>query len=812
MPNYIKYTPQGQDLTKGMAQLNLCHTITRYMIDTDANNASNPRIIGLCGKWGSGKSNVIKLLKDSAELNDDYHFFEYDTWGHQEDSMRQSLMESITIDLTAGDSPILPQELTIEGQKITWKKYLTQILSQKSRQDNPYYPQLPDSLKWLILTFLASTFINLFIAYFDDNIITHFTRLVLTSTLWIAYGIYFLCIRDSFDHLLLLFEKNYRAGQTISALYTHQPSAIDFREWMQSINNHANKKIVIVLDNMDRLPQQKVMRLWSTIHTFFACDGFPNVWVIIPYDEEHLYKALGADVAESYINKTIPVTFRVPMPIIADFRALFDTFYQQAFGTDDPSQDTVRHLYDSTGNKTVRDLISFLNKAVTYKLQFPDIETIHIAIYLIEEKHMNGNTNKLLSKEFEKKYQLYVAINDSTILSIARLIYGLDAENAEQVLIEDVLNHTLEGVSDDILQKTVMRKNFFDVADHYFSVFDPQTFDSDIHVLADIEKFVPQAHLPQMTSIWHAAINYYQNEPTFWLNPINDFYFIILIKHASPNAYKNLLQQYYTSLKDERGGELFRISKALTEAIPTLVLTEILQPKVIPVKSYIEYVNAAKSEFEKYPITCNYEELMKELINTGIDQITTPELFLSLKKYGGDGYEALYKHIKQCVCDSPYNPQFFAHALPLYRVLSPIPVPEIPKFPRIQTVQRQMHSISHPDISVDIQALMIAHDRLPEISKDKLNEVIPVLVHYLSPEQIFIRSIHKRSNYYRHITDMVIHLHLYPDNAPQADINKIKEDLVKNDIVSLKDIDAYIEGWKQYAKDHHLLANRTYTY
>ena len=34
----------------------------------------------------NGKSNVVKMLE--RELSDDYYFFEYDAWGHQEDLQR----------------------------------------------------------------------------------------------------------------------------------------------------------------------------------------------------------------------------------------------------------------------------------------------------------------------------------------------------------------------------------------------------------------------------------------------------------------------------------------------------------------------------------------------------------------------------------------------------------------------------------------------------------------------------------------------------------------------------------------------------
>ena len=66
---------------------------------------------------------------------------------------------------------------------------------------------------------------------------------------------------------------------------------------MNDLSNYISKqkkpKLIIVYDNMDRLPADKVKELWSSIHTFFSENGFPNIWVIIPFDEKHLSCAFG---------------------------------------------------------------------------------------------------------------------------------------------------------------------------------------------------------------------------------------------------------------------------------------------------------------------------------------------------------------------------------------------------------------------------------------------------------------------------------------------------------------------------------------
>ena len=90
-------------------------TIARHFCQNDSldEECTLPRIIGIEGIWGSGKSNVVKMLE--RELSDDYYFFEYDAWGHQEDLQRRSILELLTSKLI--DDGILSGNATIKSQR-----------------------------------------------------------------------------------------------------------------------------------------------------------------------------------------------------------------------------------------------------------------------------------------------------------------------------------------------------------------------------------------------------------------------------------------------------------------------------------------------------------------------------------------------------------------------------------------------------------------------------------------------------------------------------------------------------------------------
>lgn len=89
-PHYISNQPKGEDLFKGKSQERLALVIAMHILDTDTtNNSVFARLIGLEGKWGSGKSNVIKLLEVELNKKGAYTFFQFDAWGNQEDLQRR---------------------------------------------------------------------------------------------------------------------------------------------------------------------------------------------------------------------------------------------------------------------------------------------------------------------------------------------------------------------------------------------------------------------------------------------------------------------------------------------------------------------------------------------------------------------------------------------------------------------------------------------------------------------------------------------------------------------------------------------------
>ena len=122
--------------------------------------------------------------------------------------------------------------------------------------------------------------------------------------------------------MLAIYQDKVEKDVCYETLSEDEPTVYEFKTWMQDISDFikekGQRKLVLVFDNMDRLPAEKVKELWSSIHTFFADSGFENVWAVIPFDETHLACAFGDETDEQtkqltkyFINKTFPIVYRV---------------------------------------------------------------------------------------------------------------------------------------------------------------------------------------------------------------------------------------------------------------------------------------------------------------------------------------------------------------------------------------------------------------------------------------------------------------------------------------------------------------------
>ena len=126
------------------------------------------------------------------------------------------------------------------------------------------------------------------------------------------------------------------------------PTSVEFESIFRDLLNEAlrpqNRKLLIVVDNLDRVEPSDALSIWSTLQTFLGHrdyqrpDWIERLWILIPYDDNailRLWDVSGSNanskLATSFLDKTFQLRFRVPPLLLSNWREFLQEALQQAF-------------------------------------------------------------------------------------------------------------------------------------------------------------------------------------------------------------------------------------------------------------------------------------------------------------------------------------------------------------------------------------------------------------------------------------------------------------------------------------------------
>ena len=138
---FLSDKPTGIDTFQSQAHTKIATAITEVIKEDKI------KLIGLEGEWGSGKSNIIKLIEKNLNENG-YIFYTYDAWGHQEDLQRRSFLENLTEVM----------KIKFKDNK-KWSNKLNSLLATTTKTEQKEVPILSYKLV-----------ISIFILYFNNKI------------------------------------------------------------------------------------------------------------------------------------------------------------------------------------------------------------------------------------------------------------------------------------------------------------------------------------------------------------------------------------------------------------------------------------------------------------------------------------------------------------------------------------------------------------------------------------------------------------------------------------------------------------------
>lgn len=676
-PQYLSNRPQGIDLFEGQSQEQLADAICTHITETDKISQDQPifaRLIGLEGKWGSGKSNVIRILEN--KLIDHYTFFTFDAWGNQEDLQRRSILELLTRKLISKEKLtgptkrrcLKPIDGAIIDEDCTWDQKLESLLSRKSYTRNVSIPSFNNWSKIFVLMLLITgMLIPLMEAITNDYFCWWGKLLIIIGPITI-----FIIIALIFGKLKEMWAMYNTSGQTDTKSYViseQEPSVREFKDWMGKISSGLEKeqKLVLVFDNMDRLPSEKVHQFWSLIQTFFADDGYENIWCIVPYDEQHLASVFnnnkGNDnsiiLLRGFLNKTFPVIYRVPEPIVLDYKVVFEELFHKAFGTTVKNNivDLISQCYRyAHPTPNVREIITFVNNNVMLTKQWgKSITPISRAIFILKEDALVRNPeiittigekqiiNKvstdeyILNQEYLRSFNqiLYGNVDKPALQrEIAALTYGIDPKKADQIVIKRYIRNSITHIEEKpSISKYIDNPHFMPLLLEDVQSMDPGDYNNAVLLINDIDSTIlTESDKNILDKIWQIFANRYYASTSH----IEKFskYEHILFSHINNQEVKNCAKHFCKRLIDNNninGGQLYTELTALFEEdfAKDFDKADICPQTTLDPKRFVDFVLAADFTYKHFPFSANSDktnQVIEESIGTEFPYLRVLEL------------------------------------------------------------------------------------------------------------------------------------------------------------------------------------------
>ncbi|EIU7172590.1 P-loop NTPase fold protein [Pseudomonas aeruginosa] len=211
------------------------------------------------------------------------------------------------------------------------------------------------------------------------------------------------------------------------------------RTLLEQLKVVEDKRFVIILDNLDRLPKDSLRSVWSDLEIFIAVAAeAANLTVIVPFCSTKLAEYLKADGdrrydAKDFIAKKFPVVFRSP-PVITSgwkdgFRQLWNHTFPDVGGSviEQSAQLLQRHSPMANSLVTPRLQKKFINDIATTALVVgEDISLLAIAGHLLLCKYAELSLVEILrtdglsatdEENVGKKAQIELVNDTKTLLS-----------------------------------------------------------------------------------------------------------------------------------------------------------------------------------------------------------------------------------------------------------------------------------------------------------------------------------------------------------------------------------------------------------
>lgn len=458
--------------------------------------------IGLEGGWGSGKSTVINLLRDSLEKDKEENtlFFMFDAWAHDGDPLRKIFLESLisSIDPEGNDD-----KLNNFKDEVTARKKTVKVTTQKTA--SKLGKILSGSAIFIPIGAALLSSIDYSKVFSPWNELANGPYWILWFSLLFSFAPVLVLV-----YWALLGDSNAKGGKTWDIFESQstetftqditedgERTSIEFERFFAQIleyvlcdnEKYKYNRAVVVIDNLDRVEPEHAKNIWSTLQTFFQYRSSKlankkkiwndQLWFVVPFDKEGLTKIWLSDshepqasgpmisndknAAASFLDKCFQVTATVPQPVMSAWVNYLDISINKAL-TGWPENERIevfetyqRFASNLEQSPTPRQIQVTVNQIGMIGLTWGGVMTAEaLCFYAIVRQNMSEGMLRLalLETNLPNNYQSKTNINEFKS-ELSGLLFGVDKNKGIQLLLAPEIHSAMRNADSDLLKGLV---------------------------------------------------------------------------------------------------------------------------------------------------------------------------------------------------------------------------------------------------------------------------------------------------------------------------------------------------------------------
>lgn len=462
------------------------------LADTIVQFEGADRAIGLEGSWGSGKSTIVELAKKKLADTDrahKYHVFTFDLWANQTGHFKRSFLEAFlswSTDTFPSEARFLEEKksqvgdrkqtvTTNNSRRFSWFGiaaiiflYFSPLIyawltpAAFTNADGEPAVKVGVILSWVAIAVMAIVLLWAISAFWPDK------------------GDRLAKLQHAVSKAFALFSKEADVTVIEQNIRDEDPTKFEFTKIFREIVaklQQKNDRIVVVFDNIDRLPSDRIADQWSEVRSAFYGDhsgtvGKTEITAIVPYARAVTLAAVAvakeANGRPEFIDadlfrKSFDAIFHVAPPILSDAATFFKSKFTEATKgqLDDQTASRVYRIFDlkvqtSGFPHTPRQVIAFINDVTSWWVQWNgEIPAETIAVFVAHQSQLVNQPGILRSEGAIDARMIRHANQKGLVRDLAALAYNVSPSMALQVLSHDAIRQALIAEQPERLRELV---------------------------------------------------------------------------------------------------------------------------------------------------------------------------------------------------------------------------------------------------------------------------------------------------------------------------------------------------------------------